>query len=134
MNHDTCEKYIEKLEYLRATLSKSQDLKTVGRVVGKTDWGRNKDDNLYRQQEKVQNFFLHQMIDQCNPGTARPTAEIIEPPPVAFVLSSPNQSPLKGINLGDNKRYSMATQHNYWQLCWVTRKSTYLSHQLHHSK
>ena len=101
MNHDTCEKYIEKLEYLSATFSKSQDLKTVGRVVGKTDWGRNKDNNLYHQQEKVQNFFLHQIIDQRNPGTARLTAEIIEPPPVAFVLPSPppNHSPLKGINL-----------------------------------
>ena len=41
------------------------------------------------------------MIDQCHPGTARLTAEIIEPPPVAFVLPSPppNHSPLKGINL-----------------------------------
>ena len=53
------------------TFSKSQDLKTVGRVVGKTDWGRNKDSNLYRQQVKVQNFVLHQIIDQRNPGTAR---------------------------------------------------------------
>ena len=89
------------LEYLRATFSKSQDLKTVGRVVGKTDWGRNKDNNSYRQQEKVPNFVLHQIIDQRNPGTARLPAEIFEPPPVAFVLPSPppNHSPLKGINL-----------------------------------
>ena len=28
------------------TFLKSQDIKTVGRVVGKTDWGRNKDNNL----------------------------------------------------------------------------------------
>ena len=45
-NHDTCGKYIEKLEYLMTTFLKSQDIKTVGRVVGKTDWGRNKDNNL----------------------------------------------------------------------------------------
>ena len=45
-NHDTCGKYIEKLEYLMTTFLKSQDIKTVGRVVGKTDWGRNKDNSL----------------------------------------------------------------------------------------
>ena len=65
----------------------SQDLKTVGRVVAKIGWGRHHDNNLYCQQEKVQNFFLHQIIDQRNPGTARLPAEIIEPPPVAFVTT-----------------------------------------------
>ena len=65
----------------------SQYLQTVGRVVGKTGWGRHEDNNLYCQQEKVQNFVLHKIIDQRNPGTARLPAEIIEPPPVAFVTT-----------------------------------------------